>query len=91
MVAEKFSRRVDRLRVVNGFVEGSELGALVDANAVKKVNAHLENALSLGGRATHREVIERHQPPPVSLDRSIIHSVIRMTSGSAARPSVQIQ
>ncbi len=50
--AEKFSRRVSRLRVGNGFAEGSELGPLIDANAVKKVNAHLENALSLGARVT---------------------------------------
>jgi len=50
--SEKLSRRVSGLKVGNGFAKGSEIGPLIDGNAVTKVKEHLENALSLGARVT---------------------------------------
>ncbi|TSE13553.1 NAD-dependent succinate-semialdehyde dehydrogenase [Mesorhizobium intechi] len=50
--SEKLSRRVSGLKVGNGFAKGTEIGPLIDGNAVKKVKEHLENALSLGACVT---------------------------------------
>lgn len=50
--SEKLSQRVSGLKVGNGFAKGSEIGPLIDGNAVKKVKEHLENALSLGARVS---------------------------------------
>lgn len=50
--SEKLSRRVSGLKVGHGFAEESEIGPLIDGNAVTKVKEHLENALSLGARVT---------------------------------------
>lgn len=50
--SEKLSRRVAGLKVGNGFAEGSDIGPLIDGNAVQKVKEHLEDALSLGASVT---------------------------------------
>jgi len=38
--------------VGDGFADGTEIGPLIDDNAVRKVEEHLRNALSLGARVT---------------------------------------
>lgn len=48
--AAKVAQRVQRLRVGNGLDEGTELGPLIDENAVAKVRRHVEDALSKGAR-----------------------------------------
>ncbi|MEI4482552.1 MULTISPECIES: NAD-dependent succinate-semialdehyde dehydrogenase [unclassified Phyllobacterium] len=50
--SEKLSKRVAGLKVGNGFAKGSEIGPLIDDNAVQKVKEHLEDALSLGASVT---------------------------------------
>jgi succinate-semialdehyde dehydrogenase/glutarate-semialdehyde dehydrogenase len=46
----KFSEAVAALRVGNGFEAGVQIGPLVDAAAVAKVEAHIADALARGGR-----------------------------------------
>ncbi|TIM31639.1 MAG: NAD-dependent succinate-semialdehyde dehydrogenase [Mesorhizobium sp.] len=46
--ASKLANRVRNLKVGNGFAEGVQIGPLIDENAVKKVNEHLQDALSYG-------------------------------------------
>lgn len=48
--AEKVAKRVQRMRLGNGLEEGTDLGPLIDANAVRKVQRHVEDALSKGAR-----------------------------------------
>lgn len=48
--AEKVTQRVQRMRVGNGLEEGTELGPLIDDNAVAKVQRHVEDALNKGAR-----------------------------------------
>lgn len=48
--AEKFTARVKALRVGNGFEEGVEQGPLINEAAVKKVESHVADAVSKGGR-----------------------------------------
>lgn len=48
--AEKVVQRVQQMRVGNGLEEGTELGPLIDENAVAKVRRHVEDALSKGAR-----------------------------------------
>jgi succinate-semialdehyde dehydrogenase/glutarate-semialdehyde dehydrogenase len=50
--AEKLAIRVHGLKVGDGFADGTEIGPLIDENAVRKVEEHLRNALSLGARVT---------------------------------------
>ncbi|WP_147198690.1 NAD-dependent succinate-semialdehyde dehydrogenase [Pantoea sp. MBD-2R] len=45
---ERLLAEVAKLRVGDGFSEGSTLGPLINAAAVSKVNAHIEDAVSLG-------------------------------------------
>ncbi|MDN5871502.1 MAG: NAD-dependent succinate-semialdehyde dehydrogenase [Nitrococcus sp.] len=53
-VAEAFAaqvaQRVQRMRVGNGLEEGTDLGPLIDDNAVAKVRRHVEDALGKGAR-----------------------------------------
>ena len=46
---ERFTERVTALKVGNGFEAGVQQGPLINAAAVKKVEAHVEDALSKGG------------------------------------------
>ncbi len=46
--AEKFAKRVSRLVVGNGLAAGVEQGPLIDENAVRKVEAHVADALAQG-------------------------------------------
>jgi succinate-semialdehyde dehydrogenase/glutarate-semialdehyde dehydrogenase len=48
--AAKLAKRVDALKVGNGFDAGVEIGPLIDGNAMKKVKSHLDNALANGAR-----------------------------------------
>ncbi|MDN5849731.1 MAG: NAD-dependent succinate-semialdehyde dehydrogenase [Nitrococcus sp.] len=48
--AEQVAQRVRRMRVGNGLEEGTDLGPLIDDNAVAKVRRHVEDALSKGAR-----------------------------------------
>jgi succinate-semialdehyde dehydrogenase/glutarate-semialdehyde dehydrogenase len=46
--ASKLAGRVRNLEVGNGFAEGTQIGPLIDENAVNKVNEYLQDALSHG-------------------------------------------
>lgn len=48
--AEKFSAAVAALKVGSGLEEGVHLGPLIDQRAVEKVEAHLQDAISKGGK-----------------------------------------
>ncbi len=48
--ADKVVQRVQHLRVGNGLDEGTDLGPLIDGNAVAKVRRHVEDALGKGAR-----------------------------------------
>ncbi|HLS16799.1 MAG TPA: NADP-dependent succinate-semialdehyde dehydrogenase [Paenalcaligenes sp.] len=48
--AEKFAAAVQQLKVGNGLDEGVLQGPLIDENAVKKVQAHIEDAVDKGGQ-----------------------------------------
>lgn len=48
--AEKLTERVRNLKVGDGFAHDSEIGPLIDGNALKKVNEHVEDALSRGAK-----------------------------------------
>ncbi len=47
---ERLLTEVAKLKVGDGFSEGSTLGPLINAAAVSKVNAHIDDAVSLGAR-----------------------------------------
>ncbi|MBV8379383.1 MAG: NAD-dependent succinate-semialdehyde dehydrogenase [Paucibacter sp.] len=47
---EKFAARVAELKVGNGFTPGVVVGPLIDAQAVDKVQAHVDDAIALGAR-----------------------------------------
>lgn len=46
--AERLLEEVAKLKVADGFTEGSTLGPLINAAAVQKVNAHIDDAVSKG-------------------------------------------
>lgn len=46
--AERLLEEVAKLRVADGFAEGSTIGPLINAAAVNKVNAHIDDAVSQG-------------------------------------------
>lgn len=46
--AERLLAEVAKLKVADGFTEGSTIGPLINQAAVSKVNSHIEDALSLG-------------------------------------------
>jgi len=48
--AEKLAKAVGALKTGNGFDEGINLGPLIDASALAKVEEHVADALSKGGR-----------------------------------------
>lgn len=48
--AERFAARVAALRVGDGFSEGTDVGPLIDADAVAKVSAHVADAVGRGAR-----------------------------------------
>lgn len=48
--AEKFAARVAALKVGNGLDEDTEIGPLIDAGAVAKVQEHVDDAVSKGAR-----------------------------------------
>ncbi len=48
--AEKLGEAVRALKVGDGREDGVEIGPLIDENAVRKVEAHISNALEHGGR-----------------------------------------
>ncbi len=48
--ARRLTERVRKLKVGNGFDEGVEQGPLINLSAVKKVESHVEDAKSKGGR-----------------------------------------
>ncbi len=45
---EQLSKAITALKVAPGNEEGAELGPLIDANAISKVNEHIEDAVSKG-------------------------------------------
>lgn len=47
---EKFCRAVEQLKVGNGMDKGTDIGPLIDENAVDKVTEHIEDAIMKGGR-----------------------------------------
>ena len=47
--AERFTQRVKQLKVGNGFDDGVTQGPLINAAAVRKVEAHVDDALAKGG------------------------------------------
>ncbi|WP_242144333.1 MULTISPECIES: NAD-dependent succinate-semialdehyde dehydrogenase [unclassified Bacillus cereus group] len=47
--AAKFKNAVAQLKVGDGFGEGTTVGPLIDANAVEKVQEHIEDAVKKGG------------------------------------------
>ncbi|MBM7324682.1 NAD-dependent succinate-semialdehyde dehydrogenase [Agrobacterium sp. S2] len=48
--AEKLAKRVAKLAVGDGFAPDSEIGPLIDGNAIKKVREHVEDAVSRGAK-----------------------------------------
>jgi succinate-semialdehyde dehydrogenase/glutarate-semialdehyde dehydrogenase len=52
-LAARIVERVKALRVGNGLDEGVNLGPLIDAGAVAKVEEHVADALALGARLLH--------------------------------------
>jgi succinate-semialdehyde dehydrogenase/glutarate-semialdehyde dehydrogenase len=48
--AEEMVRQVQQLKVGNGLQEGVHIGPLIDENALKKVERHVEDALKKGAR-----------------------------------------
>lgn len=48
--AEKLAKRVGKLAVGDGFAQGSEIGPLIDRNAIKKVKEHVEDAVAHGAK-----------------------------------------
>ncbi|MCB8883313.1 NAD-dependent succinate-semialdehyde dehydrogenase [Acidisoma cellulosilytica] len=48
--AERLTERVQQMKVGNGFDDGTEQGPLINQAAVKKVEAHIQDAQSKGGR-----------------------------------------
>ena len=48
--AEKFSAAVAQLKVGNGFAAGAEVGPLINAAALEKVESHIADALAHGAR-----------------------------------------
>jgi succinate-semialdehyde dehydrogenase / glutarate-semialdehyde dehydrogenase len=46
--AERFAAEVAKVKVGNGFDDGVQIGPLIDARALAKVEAHLEDAVSKG-------------------------------------------
>ncbi|TVQ35530.1 MAG: NAD-dependent succinate-semialdehyde dehydrogenase [Geminicoccaceae bacterium] len=48
--AEKFAAKVAALKVGNGLETGVQIGPLIDTDAVKKAQAHVEDALAKGAR-----------------------------------------
>ena len=69
--AEAVASRVQRLRVGDGLQEGTDIGPLIDSNAVAKVRRHTEDALGRGARrVTQGEAPAggSFYPPTVLLD-----------------------
>jgi succinate-semialdehyde dehydrogenase/glutarate-semialdehyde dehydrogenase len=52
-LAERIVERVKKLRVGNGLEEGVNLGPLIDAGGVEKVEEHVADALGKGARLLH--------------------------------------
>jgi succinate-semialdehyde dehydrogenase/glutarate-semialdehyde dehydrogenase len=48
--AEEMARQVQQLKVGNGLQEGVHIGPLIDENALRKVERHVEDALEKGAR-----------------------------------------
>jgi succinate-semialdehyde dehydrogenase/glutarate-semialdehyde dehydrogenase len=46
--AQKLSQAVAQLKVADGLEEGSQVGSLINASAVEKVNQHVQDAISKG-------------------------------------------
>lgn len=57
---EKLAARTAALKVANGMEAGSEIGPLIDAAAVAKVQEHIDDALDKGGR-----LVAGGQPSPL--------------------------
>lgn len=47
--AEKFTKAVSTLKIGNGLQDGTNIGPLIDENAIEKVQEHLQDALAKGG------------------------------------------
>lgn len=47
---EAFAHAVSALKVADGTAEGADQGPLIDIAAIQKVEAHIKNAVSLGGQ-----------------------------------------
>ncbi len=48
--AETLARKVETMKLGNGLDDGVQIGPLIDARAVKKVQAHVDDALAQGAR-----------------------------------------
>jgi succinate-semialdehyde dehydrogenase/glutarate-semialdehyde dehydrogenase len=51
--AQKFKAAVSTLKIGNGLEAGVDLGPLIDDNAVKKVEEHIQNAVQKGAKIFH--------------------------------------
>jgi succinate-semialdehyde dehydrogenase/glutarate-semialdehyde dehydrogenase len=51
--AQKFKAAVSKLKIGNGLEAGVDLGPLIDDNAVKKVEEHIQNAVQKGAKIFH--------------------------------------
>jgi len=51
--AQKFKAAVAQLKIGNGLEPGVDLGPLIDDNAVKKVEEHIQNAVQKGAKIFH--------------------------------------
>ncbi|WP_201455447.1 NAD-dependent succinate-semialdehyde dehydrogenase [Roseovarius atlanticus] len=64
------SERVDALKVGPGDAEGSDIGPMINAAAIKKITTHVEDALSKGARRSTaaRELAAHYADPMVLTD-----------------------
>ena len=64
------SERVDALKVGPGDAEGSDIGPMINAAAIKKITSHVEDALSKGARRSTaaRELAAQYADPMVLTD-----------------------
>ncbi|MCA5006263.1 NAD-dependent succinate-semialdehyde dehydrogenase [Sphingobacterium bovistauri] len=50
--SQKLTAAVEKLKVADGFVSGSQVGPLIDKNAIDKVQNHVQDALRKGAKIT---------------------------------------
>ena len=77
--AKKLTLAVKKLKVADGFTEGSQVGPLINASAVDKVKRHIEDAVHNGAHiATGGKVLKGNFFEPTVLTDVPNHSLIQI-------------